>query len=470
MLSRGERCFRATHLHQPGGWLSPGYLAVDGSGIITAVSGEPIEGRDTGDVEMLDGFVVPGMPNLHSHAHQRGLSGRSEPPTDSTAEESFWTWRERMYAFANRISPEDFEAIAAQAFLEMARAGYTTTGEFHYLHNAPDGSLYDDPAEMARRVLAAAEQVGMGLTLLPVLYTRAGIGRPPEAEQRRFILDADRYAGMIASLSADVAGSSLTSLGIAPHSIRAVDGAELTGVVADLAQAYPDAPMHLHVSEQMREVNECLATLGARPAEWLLANLDINERWTFIHSTYCDSDERRDMQRRGVVAGLCPTTEAGLGDGIFPLGDFVAGGGLWGIGTDSDYVLSVAEELRLMAFVQRLTSLNLNILPRRSPGGAQPGQQLFDQALSGGARSLRQPIGALTPGKRADFFVLDPDDPKLVGHGPQTVLDGWIFSSPSTAVRDVVIGGRDVVRDRHHPHENAIFERYRAVMTRLAEG
>lgn len=468
-MSRGGRCFRAMHLHQPDGWLSPGFVATDDVGVITAVSSEPIDGWADGDIERLDGFVVPGMPNVHSHAHQRGLSGRSEPPTDSTAEESFWTWRERMYAFANRISPDDFEAIAAQAFLEMAKAGYTTIGEFHYLHNAPDGSLYADPSEMAQRVLAAAEQVGVGLTLLPVLYTRAGVGRAPEAEQRRFILDGDAYAEMVERLITESADSAQVSVGIAPHSIRAVDVEELSGVVADLARAYPDAPIHLHVAEQMREVNECLATLGARPGEWLLSNLDIDERWTFIHSTYCDADERRGMQERGVIAGLCPTTEAGLGDGIFPLGDYVAANGLWGIGTDSDYVLSVAEELRLMAFVQRLTNLNLNILPRRAVGGVQPGRQLFDQALEGGTRSLRQPIGALTPGMRADFFVLDPNDPKLVGHGPETVLDGWIFSGPSTAVRDVIVGGRAVIRDRHHGQEDAIFARYRTVMKRLGE-
>lgn len=466
-MRTSSRWFRAAHLHQPDGWLSPGYMAVDDRGDIVSVSRDLPPGVDDADAERLDGFVLPGMPNVHSHVHQRGLSGRSEPGTDSTVEESFWTWRTRMYDFANRLSPDDFEALAAQAFLEMVRTGYTTVGEFHYLHNAPDGQPYADPAEMSVRILAAADAIGIGLTMLPTLYTRAGIGRPPATEQRRFILDEDAYAALVERTITLAAGNELVNVGIAPHSLRAVDVEELTGTIVELAKRLPDAPIHLHVSEQVKEVDEALAGLGERPGAWLLNHLDLNERWTFIHATHCDVDERRGMSAAGVVAGLCPTTEGGLGDGIFPLGDYVGAGGVWGIGTDSDYRISIPEELRLISFVQRLTNRNLFIVPNRTDGGMQPGRQLYDQALQGGTRSLRQPIGALAPGCRADFVVLDPDDPALVGHGPETVLDGLVFSGTPSAVRDVMIGGRWVIRDRHHPAEDAVFDRYRAAIARL---
>ncbi len=466
-MSGSRQRYRAAHLHQPDGWRSPGYFEVDERGYIASVASGLPAGWDEAGVERLDGFVVPGMVNLHSHAHQRGLSGRSEPGADSTVEESFWTWRTRMYDFANRPSPDDFEALAAQAFLEMAKAGYTAVGEFHYLHNAPDGQSYSDPAEMSRRVVAAAELAGIGLTLLPVLYTRAGIGRPPAPEQRRFILSIDAYVSLVERLHALAAGHELVNIGLAPHSLRAVAVEELTGTISSLAATLPDAPIHIHVAEQVREVDECLAGLGERPGAWLLNHLDLNERWTFIHATHCDADERRGMSAAGVVAGLCPTTEGGLGDGIFPLGDYVAAGGVWGIGSDSDYRICVAEELRLLAFVQRLANASLFVLSSRGSGGTQLGRQLYDQAVEGGTRALRQPVGALVPGRRADFLVLDPDDPALVGHGPETALDGLVFSGTSSAVRDVFIGGRRVVSEGHHPAEDAIFERFRATIARL---
>ncbi len=467
-MSELRRRYRATHLHQPDGWLSPGYVEVDERGFVAGVAGEIPSAWDEAEIERLDGFVLPGMPNVHSHVHQRGLAGRAEPGTDATVEESFWTWRTRMYDYANRLSPEDFSALAAQAFLEMVKSGFTSVGEFHYLHNAPDGRPYSDRAEMSKRVILAAETVGIGLTMLPVLYTRGGIGRSPAPEQRRFILDAEAYVRLVEDLDANAVGNDLLKVGIAPHSLRAVDPSELTGVVPALVSRLPGAPIHIHVAEQVREVNECLAGLGERPGAWLLNHLDLDERWTFIHATHCDADERRGMSAAGVVAGLCPTTEAGLGDGIFPLGDFGLAGGLWGIGTDSDNRISVAEELRVLAFGQRLANASLFVLPTRGEGGVQPGRQLYDQALEGGTRSLRQPVGALVPGRRADFVVLGPGDPALIGHGPETVLDGFVFSGTSSAIRDVIIGGRRVVRDGHHPGEDEIYERFRATIARMA--
>ena len=467
MVSGRSGRYRVEHLHQPDGWLSPAYLSVDERGFIDTVSGtQPADWAEP-DIERINGFVIPGMLNVHSHVHQRGLAGRVEPPTNTTIEESFWTWRTRMYDFANRPSPEEFEALAAQAFLDMVSAGFTSVGEFHYLHNAPDGRQYDDVAELSTRVISAAEMVGIGLTMLPTLYTRAGIGRPLAPEQRRFILAPDTWAQLVADLVAASAGNDLLYPGIAPHSLRAVDAAELSGIVSELVSLYPDLPVHLHVAEQIREVEECLAGLGKRPGEWLLNHFDIDNRWTFIHSTHCDADERKGMSAAGVVAGLCPTTEAELGDGIFPLGDYSGIGGVWGIGTDSNNRISVAEQLRLLAFSQRLTNRSLFTLPNRGTGGVQPGRQLYDQALEGGTRALRQPVGAIVPGRRADFVVLDPNDAALISHGPDTVLDGLIFNGTSSAIRDVYVGGLRVVKDGHHLAEDVIFARYRATIARL---
>lgn len=462
-----QRRYRADHLHQPGGWLSPGFMEVDDGGAVSLVEPAMPDTWDAAGVERLTGFVIPGMINVHSHAHQRGLAGRAEAGTDATAEESFWTWRERMYALANRISPDDLEALAAQAYVEMLVAGFTTVGEFHYLHRDPAGQPYANPAELSARIVAAASQAGIGLALLPVLYTRAGIDQPPLPEQRRFILQPDAYAALIGDLATSVSDRPLVTIGLAPHSLRAVSVDDVSTTIAALADALPDAPVHMHVAEQEREVVEVLAGLGQRPVAWLLDHAPALDRWTFIHATQMDPAERDAMAWAGVVAGLCPTTEAALGDGIFPLGPYTQAAGRWGIGSDSNARISVAEELRLLAFGQRLANRSLYVLSAREAAGNQPGRQLYDQALAGGARALRQPVGALMPGHRADWLVLDPDDPALVGHGPETVLDGWIFSGTDRAIRDVWVGGERVVHDRHHRDEAAVFARFRQTIARM---
>ncbi len=465
-MSENRQQYRVEHLHQPDGWLSPGYLEIDQLGNVAAVSQTLPDGWDENSLERIDGFMLPGMPNVHSHAHQRGLSGRAEVGTDASAEESFWTWRERMYAFANRLSPDDLEALAGQAYIEMVKAGFTTVGEFHYLHNDPAGHQYDNPAEMSERILAAADTAGIGLTLLPVLYTRGGIGQPPSREQRRFILDRDDYSQLLDTLSPWERPQGLLNAGIAPHSIQAVDKDDLV-FVTELGHRFPDMPIHIHVAEQVREVRESLDRLGGRPGVLILQLPEVNDRWTFIHATHCDIAERLKMTRLSVVAGLCPTTEAGLGDGIFTLGDFSRHGGAWSIGTDSNSRISVAEELRTLAFGQRLSSSSLFILEPQGAGGIQPGRQLYDQALAGGAQSLRQPIGAITPGNRADLIVLDPNDPALIGHSAETVLDGWIFSGTTSAVRDVYIAGQRIVHNRRHDREAEVFERFRRAISQI---
>jgi formimidoylglutamate deiminase len=466
MSSTGTR-YEVEHLHQPGDWLAPGYLEIDERGDVASVSDHRPDVWDAATVERISGYVVPGMLNVHSHAHQRGLAGRAEVGTSGTVEENFWTWRERMYSFANLLSPDDFEAIAAQAYVEMLKGGYTTVGEFHYLHQQPNGEPYANLAEMSERVLSAADRVGIAMTLLPVLYTQGGIGKPPGAEQRRFILTDEQFTSLVDTVAGWCATRPLLRLGIAPHSLRATTADNLNVTVRDLAGRYPDAPIHMHVSEQTREVEEVLAGLGARPGEWVMGHVPVDHRWTFIHATHFTDAERAEMIRRGVVAGLCPTTEGNLGDGIFPLTDYSGLDGLWGIGTDSDSRLSVAEELRVLAYGQRLRNQTFSVLAPREDSTGQPGRDLYDAALRGGTRSLRQPVGAIAPGLRADLVVLDADDPALVGLDNRTLLDAWVFAGTSSAVRDVFLGGKRIVHDRHHADEEGIFSRFRQTMRSL---
>lgn len=452
--------YRADHLHVPGGWHSPGWLAIDAHGMITHVSATLPEGWDEPEVGQLRGFVLPGIPNLHSHAHQRALAGRAEG-IGGGGGETFWSWRDRMYALANRLSPDAFEAIAAWSFVEGLKAGFTTVGEFHYLHNDPDGHPYANPAELSERVLAAATTAGVGLTLLPTLYTRGGIGQSPEPGQRRFVLPLDRYLHLIESLIQRTANAPLVRIGLAPHSLRATTSAELHTVAAARLRL-GGVPCHIHVAEQTAEVDDVRRAYGTGPATWLHDQVDAGDGWTFIHATHTTVDERRTMAARGVVVSLCPNTEANLGDGIFPLDAYP---GAWGIGSDSNIVIDPAAELRLLHYGQRLIHQRRDLLlTPGDPTTEQPGRRLADAALEGGARSLAQPIGVVETGKRADLIVLDPEHPALIGHSTRTVLDGWIFAAGSGAVRDVMVAGAWLVRDNRHVREDAILTRFRTAM------
>lgn len=449
------RIVEATHLHQPGGWLSPGYVEIEPAGTIVSIEASVPGGRRVD--ESLSGFVIPGVVNVHSHAHQRGLVGRAER-TATEQPDTFWTWRGQMYRFANLLNPDDFEAIAAQAYLEMVCSGFTSVGEFHYLHNAPDGSRYDDVAEMSLRLVAAAASTGIGLTMFPALYTRGGIGRPPEDGQRRFILDLETCKQVIDRLADDV------QVGIAPHSLRAVDTPELLALVEHTS----GLPVHIHVAEQPREVEECIAGLGAPPARWLLDNAGAGDGWTFIHATHCTPDELAEMAGRGINVGLCPITEASLADGLFPLTTYHGNRGRWSIGTDANNRLDVAEELRVLAQGQRLRDGRREVLTA-SETTSNLGRLMYDSAAINGARSIAQPSGTLAPGFRADLVELDPESPVLVGHGPDTVLDAWIFGGNARDVRSVMVGGQWIVQDGRHIHEDAITPLFRSTMRRLQE-
>lgn len=471
MPGRDAGRYRAAHLHQPDGWLSPGYVEVDPDGFITAVSGELPAGWAETDIQTLDGYVVPGMVNLHSHAHQRGLAGHAEHVAldPAAGADDFWAWRERMYALVLALDPEQFEAIAALAYLEMLKSGFTTVGEFHYLHHQPDGQPYADPAEMSARVLAAAERAGIGLTLLPALYRRGGIDKPPTPGQRRFVhRDVDDFLDLVGRISSWLPAYPLLRFGVAPHSLRAVSVGELDTLLTTMTSSYPTLPIHMHVAEQVGEVAECLATLGARPAEWLLANAPVDARWTFIHATQTEPAELAEIARRGVTVGLCPITEADLGDGLFALQTYHQAGGHFGIGTDGNTLIDTAAELRQLEYAQRLAKRHRAILvtPERETT-AHPGRLLYDLTLAGGGRSLTQPVGGLLPGKRADLVELDPESTVLAGQTPATALDAWIFSGSQGMVRSVMVAGDWVVRGGHHMAEEEIAQGFRSVMRRV---
>lgn len=453
------------HLHQPDGWLSPGYLVVNPQGDIAEVAAARPSGWPPSALRVT-GYAVPGQPNLHSHAFQRALAGFTEHRAHPT--DTFWTWREAMYGCAGALDPDDLEALTAMAFLEMVKAGYTSVAEFHYVHHDASGAPYADRAETSWRVLAAAERVGLGLTLLPVLYQRGGFAEPLQARQRRFAhRDADHFLATYEHVHARVRGRSTWRLGVAAHSLRAVDERALHTVVDAVDRLDPSARIHIHVAEQRREVDECLTHLDARPVAYLLSRFQVGPRWCLVHATHLDDAECLALARSDAVAGLCPTTEANLGDGVFPAETFLATAGRIGVGSDSQIEIDPCAELRLLEYGQRLRSERRNVLT--GPTTAHVGRHLWQTACTGGAQALGQAIGELRPGRRADIVVLDSEHPRLLGHGPDTILDAFVFAAGAAAVRDVWVSGRRLLHDRRHHAENEIVAAFRRSMRRLRE-
>jgi formimidoylglutamate deiminase len=438
----------------PEGWRDHVSVAIDGAGMITAVT--------VGGAAASKGLAVPAMANLHSHAHQRlmlGLAERAGPGVDS-----FWTWREVMYGFAHRLGPDELRAVAAQLYVEMLKAGFSTVGEFQYLHHQPDGSPYGNRAELSLCCSAASEAAGIGMTLLPTLYSSGGFGgQAPTEGQRRFLNTADGFVAIYEALKAHLSGRPLQRLGIAPHSLRAVTAELLRGVLEGVDSI---APVHIHVAEQTREVDECLAWNGKRPVETLLNSFEVSSRWCLIHATHMTADETRMLAASGAVAGLCPTTEANLGDGIFPATDYLKTGGAFGIGSDSQISVSPAEELRMLEYSQRLRDRSRNALA--DGPGQSTGRSLYSRALAGGARALAQPVGAIAPGYRADIVVLDPDCNAMLGRSGDAALDSWIFSGGNSCIKDVFVAGKKVISDRHHAAEDSIARDFRAAIERLS--
>ena len=403
--------------------------------------------------------ALPGLPNLHSHAFQRGMAGLAE--MRGTSDDSFWTWREIMYRFVDRLTPDDLAAIAGMAYAEMLESGFTRVGEFHYLHHDRDGTGFADPAEMSAAIMAAADATGIALTHLPVFYAHAGFGgTAPGHGQRRFIHDIDGFARLLDATRRDAAALPDAVIGIAPHSLRAVTPDEL-GALADLARS---GPIHIHIAEQVREVEDCLAWSGARPVAWLLDHAPFDARWCLVHATHMTEAETLAVARSGAVAGLCPITEANLGDGLFPAEVFLAAGGRYGIGSDSNVRIDATEELRLLEYGQRLARRGRNLLAD-GPGGSTGGA-LYRAALAGGAQALGAETG-LRIGAPADIVSLDADHPSLVARHGDALLDGLIFAAGRDAIDRVWRHGREVVTNGRHIARDAIAERYRATIRRV---
>ena len=450
---------RSTRLHAsrallPGGWARDVAVDVGRDGTIEAVTQDvAADGEERVDA------LVPAMPNVHSHAFQRGVAGRTGH-AGASGEDSFWTWRQAMYEFLEALDPDGMEAIAAQVYVEMAKAGYGTVAEFHYVHHDAAGRRYADPAELSGRVLAAATRAGMPITLLPVYYAHGGFAAaPPSAAQRRFVTTVDEFARLLGAI-APLARAAGAVVGVAPHSLRAVTREELDGVVA---AAPPGSPVHIHVAEQTREVEECVAWSGKRPVEWLLER-GVDARWCLVHATHMVERETRALAASRAVAGIAPTTEADLGDGTFPGVAYTGAAGRWGIGSDSNAIVDPFAELRQLEYSQRLFWHRRNLMHHGSD--ASIGTAMWLAACAGGAQACGRRTGAIVAGAAADLVVLNTDDVALAGHDDATLLDAAIFGPCRAPVRHAMLAGRWVVRDGRHRDEEAVRSAFTGAMKR----
>lgn len=427
----------------PQGWARDVCIEVDDAGAISRVS----FGRKG---EKLAGPVLPGMANLHSHAFQRAMAGLTE--MRGPGDDDFWTWRELMYRFMQRVTPKHARAIATHLYIEMLAHGYTAVGEFHYVHH---------PAGMLASHLEAAREAGIAITALPSLYLWSGFGRKPlQPRQKRFSSDVSQVLSIFEKMRRE--SSPDMNTGLAPHSLRAVD----PGALKELVAAAPDdVPIHIHAAEQTREVDECKAALGKRPVEWLLSNLPVGERWCVVHATHMTDEETRALAASGAVAGLCPTTEGNLGDGIFPLAEYRASNGRYGIGGDSHVSRDPAEELRLLEYFQRVTRRRRNVTTSEQTPAA--GTALWLEAAAGGAQALGRRMGSIAPGMRADLVVLDPEHVDLQGRSGDAIANALVFAGASGMVRDVMVAGRWVVRNRRHARARPAASAYRRALKEL---
>lgn len=437
----------------PEGWAADVRVTIDDNGRIGSVERKAVLGVD--DVDLGARVLLPAPCNLHSHAFQRAMAGMTEHR--SSGRDSFWTWRELMYRFVQRLTPRQTEAIAALVYMEMLESGYSAVGEFHYIHHESDGEPYVNVAETTERIFAAAEKTGIGLTHLPVLYSFGGAGEQSlKPGQLRFGNDTDAFLKIVDE-AARLARDSLDSdfnLGIAPHSLRATSPKQLETVT----KAFQTGPVHIHIAEQPAEVDEVVAWLGDRPVQWLLKHLDIDRRWCLVHATHMTELETGELARSGAVAGLCPITESNLGDGIFNGMWYLPAGGMFGIGSDSNVRIALSEELRTLEYSQRLRhrARNVLLLEEGSVGGF-----IFREALRGGARALGRESGAIESGLFADLVAIDGDDIVFQGVQGDQILDAWIFAGDDRVVTDVWSAGRHCVKQGMHIRRKEIHDAYR---------
>ena len=438
------------------GWATNVGMDIE-DGTIRAV----VAGVDPVGYERVRGIALPGIASLHSHTFQRGMAGLGE--TRGPSSDSFWSWRQVMYRFVDLLTADDVEAIAAFAFMEMLEGGFTSVGEFHYLHHGIKGQPYANLAEHCERIAAAAATTGIGLTLLPVLYTHGGFGgKSPVEGQRRFLNDNERFLKLLEGARSAIQGLPGAVVGIAPHSLRAVSPEGL----ADVLAASPASQVHIHVAEQMREVEDCIAWSGQRPVEWLLNNTSVDHRWCLIHATHMNDGEAARLANSGAVAGICPITEANLGDGIFNAPTYLGAQGAYGVGSDSNVEISAPGELKQFEYSQRLALRARNVVPQAE--GQSTGGVLYRSGAAGGAKALARGDGSLGIGQSADIVVLDAGHPDLEHAKGDRWLDAYIFASGKPAINSVFIRGKRLVEGGWHQNREAIIKRYSATIGRLA--
>ena len=443
-----QKTLFAQHALLPHGWADNVRVSWNAQGRIEQVTTgtQPVAGDESVQ------HLMPGMPNLHSHAFQRAFSGLTE--YRSSQQDSFWSWRKLMYAFAARISPEQLEAVATWLYAEMLEAGYTSVCEFHYVHHQPDGHAYADAATLSQSLLNAAQKTGIGLTLLPVCYQSSGFGGlPPNEGQKRFINSTPDMLALLAQLQ-PLCKAQDVRLGVAPHSLRAVTPESLQELVTGLRRMDATAPIHIHIAEQVKEVEDCIAWSGQRPVAWLMDHIDVNAHWCLVHATHMDNHEYKQAAASGAVVGICPSTEANLGDGIFDFPQWRTHQGLWGIGSDSHATVSAAEELLLLEYSQRLQLRQRNV--GASQAHPEVGTSLYLQAVKGGAQASGRAIAGIAVGQSADFVELDPDHVGIAGLPVDKVLSGHVLgSSRTTAIKRVWAKGQVRVNQTHALHETA---------------
>jgi formimidoylglutamate deiminase len=455
------------------GWASNQTITIE-QGVITAIDAGMIEGA-----EIAKGAVIPGMVNCHSHAFQRAFAGFSEQGTEG--QDSFWTWRKIMYQFLAQLTDLDAKNIAKQLYIEMLKMGYTRVAEFHYLHHDIDGSTYSANtseantskrnsvglATMAQAIFDAAQESGIGLTLLPVLYQHSGFGeQEPNSGQKRFINSIEQFNQLVSECFTLSEQYSNTNIGIAPHSLRAVDKISLISAVEHVRGLDHQAPIHIHISEQQKEVDDCLIHYGKRPVQWLLDNVELDKHWCLIHATHIDQAERKGMILKQVIAGICPTTEANLGDGIFPATEFLAEKGTIAIGSDSHISVNPIEELRWLEYTQRLIKQQRAILVTNEQ--ASVGQNLWQQTAQGGAQSTNSNTGCLAIGKQADLLVLDKNKTKLFANTKEYLLDSVIFASHQNPVSDVMVNGLWRIIDQQHVDQDETSDSFTKLLIKLS--
>ena len=440
----------------PVGWAQDVTLSVTDGRISDVRVGQKPEATQT-QVDIL----LPAPTNLHSHAFQRAMGGLTER-RGAQENDSFWTWRQLMFRFLDQLTPDDIQAITAQVQMEMLEAGFAAVAEFHYLHHQPGGVPYHNSAELSERVAAAASQTGIGLTLLPVHYAQGGVdGRALGPGQVRFGNDLDGYMTLVQGAQQAVAGLPKDAqLGVAPHSLRAVTPEDIKHL------ATFDGPIHMHLAEQIPEVEEIVAAYGARPVTWALDNLDLGPRWCLIHCTQMNEMETRGLAQSGAVAGLCPLTESSLGDGIFNAVTWASADGKWGLGSDSNILISFTEELRTLEYSQRLITHGRAVLATLEHS---TGRVLFDQACAGGAQAAGRQSGAIEVGHWADMLALDGNATDFIGRSGDSLLDTWIFAGKDAVIRDVWAAGRHMVQDGVHIQRSTISAAYRATLMRLKD-